>query len=1259
MKRWKHLSLVSAMVGSVALALVASAGTDRSAAAQLGAQAPRTDTPALQDRTPPRPRPGAHLAPGAITLRLRAGASSASLDALNGWHGAHVKKRSGAAGLYQVQLPAGVDVAQALADYRSDPAVAEANYTYVATIDYLPNDTNYGHQWNMQDTVGGVHAQSAWDIATNRGQGVVVAVIDSGVAYENFTGPGPINPSTVYKKAPDLAAKTFVAPWDFVNNDAHPNDDNGHGTHVTGTIAQDTNNAFGVAGVAYNATIMPVKVIGYDGTGQDADLVSAIYYAVDHGAKIISMSLGFTGTGTPDGSGVYCTEIVGLNAALDYAYAHNVTVVAASGNDGGIVTCPAAYPSVIAVGATGFDGQVTSYSNFGAPLDVSAPGGDPNVDLNGDGYTDGVLQETYCYDSTTLLFLQTYSKFCDVFEAGTSMATPHVAGTAALLLGENPSLTPDQVGSLLQTTARDRGPAGWDPSYGWGAIDAYAAVAALQGLPSPTATATGGATNTPGATSTPTATRTPTRTPTNTRTPTVTNTPGPPTSTFTPSNTPTITPTFTPSNTPTITPTFTPSNTPTITPTPLPLSAQSISAGGAHTCALTSAGGVRCWGANGSGQLGDGTLTNRPAPVDVPGLSSGVVAVSGGGGHTCALTAAGGVMCWGRNDYGQLGDGTTTNRPSPTNVIGLSSGVAAISAGGYHTCAVMTNGTLKCWGRNNRGQLGNGTSANASTPFTVPGLTGIVAVAAGGSDSDGGHTCALTSAGAAKCWGRNDFGQIGDGTTSDRFQPVDVSGLSSGAVAIGEGRYHSCALTNAGGVKCWGWGIGGQLGLGTGGSSTTPVDVVGINGNAVALTVGGSQNCALMANTGVKCWGYNSSGQLGDGTTGTNRNAPVDVLNAIGGSPFTGALAVSTGGSTSIDAQTCALVAQGIKCWGLNSSGQVGDGTTTLRPTPVDVVGFQGATPTPTSTSSPTASATSTATSTPPPTNTSTPVPTSTSTSTSTPVPSSTSTSTPTSTATAVPTSTPTQTPTNTSTPVPTSTNTPTATNTATQTNTPTAVPTSTPTNTATPLPPTSTNTADATAAHVDQHVNAGAAHVDEHADLGAADVDQHLDAGAAHIDEHADARCRLRSTNTSTPVPPTATSTPSNTATAVPPTSTSDVHVHEHRDANADLHLDGGAADVHVHPVADEYRDADTDVHEHAHTDCHTHEHGRPDEHPDRDVNEHADAHADQHVHAGAHLDEHAGADQHAFRDEHGHRDADADDLWAEFLRGRHERQR
>jgi alpha-tubulin suppressor-like RCC1 family protein len=360
-----------------------------------------------------------------------------------------------------------------------------------------------------------------------------------------------------------------------------------------------------------------------------------------------------------------------------------------------------------------------------------------------------------------------------------------------------------------------------------------------------------------------------------------------------------------------------------------------VSAGGdntfatRHTCALTTVGGVLCWGSNFRGQLGDGTTVDSSVPVPVSGLTSGIAAIDAGGrDHSCALTTTGGVLCWGGNGFGQLGDGTTVDSSVPVPVSGLDSGVAAIAVGQLHTCAALTAGGAMCWGNNGDGRLGiGGAGGSFSTPVAVFGLSsGVGAIAAGNT-----HTCAVTTAGAALCWGDNFHGQLGDGTTVDSPLPVAVSGLGSGVAAIDTSlESHSCAMTTTGAVLCWGRNAGGALGDGTTVSSSVPVSVVGLSTGVAAIAAGGFYTCARTTAGPILCWGVNTDGQLGDGSIIAS-SVPISVSGLA-----SGVAAVSAGGNHS-----CALTtAGGVLCWGSNFRGELGDGTTDDSSVPTPVSGL-------------------------------------------------------------------------------------------------------------------------------------------------------------------------------------------------------------------------------------------------------------------------------------------------------------------------------
>ncbi|MEM7133160.1 MAG: C13 family peptidase [Chloroflexota bacterium] len=354
-----------------------------------------------------------------------------------------------------------------------------------------------------------------------------------------------------------------------------------------------------------------------------------------------------------------------------------------------------------------------------------------------------------------------------------------------------------------------------------------------------------------------------------------------------------------------------------------------VAAGRYHTCVRTTTGGVKCWGANNVGQLGDGTTTQRHLPTDVQNLGSQVVTVVAGGSHSCALTTDNTLFCWGANTVGQLGADVGSSTSVPVEVADLNSVITAISTHRDHTCVLTEEGGVKCWGQNSLGQLGNGSTEVSQTPVDVSGLTsGVTAMSVSNY-----HSCAAMAAGGVKCWGRNQSGQLGSGATSDHIPtPVDVNGLAERVSALALGDGHSCALIDSdgdgqGGVKCWGANNYGQLGNGTRPPNLSPVDVSGLTDGVAAITAGQWFTCALTATGGVKCWGYNVSSQLGDETS-VNRNTPVDVSGLDGG-----VIGISAG-----DDHVCATLDTGhVNCWGENQDSQLGDGALPYHNTPLAV----------------------------------------------------------------------------------------------------------------------------------------------------------------------------------------------------------------------------------------------------------------------------------------------------------------------------------
>jgi serine protease len=418
---------------------------------------------------------------GEVVVRFKPGADIAAVQREVGLKA----PRTFAPHTRRFTIRGGQSVDAAVKELRARPDVATAAPNQVARLSaFIPDDDGgtgkvagwQQVQWNFLPGIG-VNAPDAWqhliDVGRGGGRGVTVAVLDTGVAYSNRKR---------FRRSPDFARGDFVRGYDFVDNDRFPNDENGHGTHVAGTIGERTDNGIGVTGLAYGAKIMPVRVLDRYGGGDSVTITAGIRYAVKHGADVINLSFEFD-DGIRQSS---ASEIPDILAALRYARRHNVVVVAAAGNQSrSKLAYPARYDTVIAVGAITENGCHASYSNIGRPLDLVAPGGgpddagDPTCDRTKPNGRD-IFQMTYHWAGAEVVpRAASYRRFGLPRKfAGTSMAAPHVSAAAALViasrvLGRHPK--PQAVEERLEATAVDGGAPGFDSLYGYGRLDAGAA----------------------------------------------------------------------------------------------------------------------------------------------------------------------------------------------------------------------------------------------------------------------------------------------------------------------------------------------------------------------------------------------------------------------------------------------------------------------------------------------------------------------------------------------------------------------------------------------------------------------------------------------------------------------------------------------------------------------------------------------------------------------------------------------------------------
>jgi alpha-tubulin suppressor-like RCC1 family protein len=353
-----------------------------------------------------------------------------------------------------------------------------------------------------------------------------------------------------------------------------------------------------------------------------------------------------------------------------------------------------------------------------------------------------------------------------------------------------------------------------------------------------------------------------------------------------------------------------------------------IVAGEFHTCILLDSGAVKCWGQNTDGQLGDGSNTNRLTPVTVQQLNT-VIAIAAGGSSTCALESDGAVKCWGANYVGQLGDGTFASRNFPARIRALGSAATSISMGRASGCALLASGTMRCWGANEYYQLGTG--SNVPAQITVPVTASVVSGTIVQMAPNTNHTCVLLSNGGVKCWGSNMSGALGIGLSNiaPLSTPQTPTGLGSGVSRISAGKEMTCAILIGGALKCWGSNMQYQLGAGLAADEKIPNQVTGLTSGVVDVRGGAGYACAVVTDRAM-CWGNNSSGNLGTYSFSNIVLSPLPVANNMAG-----ATRVVSGNE-----HICAIVDGGVACWGGNTYGQIGDGSTTRRTRSVYVTGL-------------------------------------------------------------------------------------------------------------------------------------------------------------------------------------------------------------------------------------------------------------------------------------------------------------------------------